>query len=124
MPNWTKADIDGLVERIPPCQTVLRRALYLAAGLTAEGARKPERVPAQLFIDEVGSPNYRVRNGTWDGRTFVPARPPLPGEPKPAPKPETVECWMSLDRYGCYDALYLREPQGSREFIPGTFVPD
>ena len=62
MTKWTKADIDGLVEGMPggvgPQVFIgdiehtgtwvdrgdFLRALYLAAGLTAEGAPKPEKV--------------------------------------------------------------------------------
>ena len=110
----------------------MRRDLYLAAGLTAEGALKPRRVSARLYIDEVDSPNYRVRNGTWDGRTFVPARPAVEGEPKPEPKPEKVRCWIH-DTHG-RKYFHVGEPDhtpyvdgtdGSKcSIIPGTFIPD
>ena len=74
MPNLTKQDIDALVDGMPAVQTCsvngegcgldngrrmesstivgagdLRRSLYLAAGLTAEGERKPERVRCWMF---------------------------------------------------------------------------
>lgn len=63
MTKWTKADIDGLVDALPTSnmwtenpgdtlrfdsctdkvqRSVLRTALYFAAGLTAEGEAKPE----------------------------------------------------------------------------------
>ena len=71
-PNLTKQDIDALVDGLNcdavrsqpmPAQTFscfapmigcyrphdLKRALYLAAGLTAEGERKPERVKCWLW---------------------------------------------------------------------------
>lgn len=98
----TKRDIDALVEAIPSCQTVsygiggpmkpcglyngrdlgngdhvldsrLRRALYLAAGLTAEGEAKPVREKAWLYIGAWNPDDrYRRIDGTWDGATFVP----------------------------------------------------
>ena len=49
--SLTKADIDALVTNMASqnfnptaAWDALRKALYLAAGLTAEGERKPERV--------------------------------------------------------------------------------
>jgi len=67
MPKFTKADIDGLVEGMPSVHAdsrrtgwvkdtevplhALRVALYLAAGLTAEGEPKPERVRCWMVPD-------------------------------------------------------------------------
>ena len=58
MPNWTKADINKLVEGVPVLNWYdklgliergdLRRTLYLAAGLTAGGEPKPEPVRVWL----------------------------------------------------------------------------
>ena len=75
MPNLTKQDIDALVDGLPKDYSntsrdvadnwvfvgALRRALYLAAGLTATGERKPERVRCWMYEDgSVGStPPYR-----------------------------------------------------------------
>lgn len=66
----TKSDIDGLVEAMPQCNgdvvfdwegctsyippEDVRAALYLAAGLTAEGERKPARVRCWLVYDHHG----------------------------------------------------------------------
>lgn len=86
----TKSDIDALVEAIPSCQTVsygiggpmkpcglyngrdlgngdhvldsrLRRAFYLAAGLTAEGERKPEKVRCMKVVN----PEYPAFDHFW-----------------------------------------------------------
>lgn len=91
-PNLTKQDIDALVDGLNcdavrsqpmPAQTFscfapmigcyrphdLKRALYLAAGLTAEGERKPEKVRAQLCREYS---SCALARGTWDGTTFIP----------------------------------------------------
>ena len=72
MPNWAKVDIDGLVERLAAIQARdaikypgkrwynISRDLYLAAGLTAFGAPKPEKVRCCLY------PNYYP-----DGRPLI-----------------------------------------------------
>ena len=59
MTKWTKADIDGLVDNAPAAherwirsfQQDVRTQLYLAAGLTAEGEPKPEKVRCWMFPD-------------------------------------------------------------------------
>lgn len=67
MTKFTKADIDGLVDGLPNvfvdsnrCKHImpysvesagLRSALYLAAGLTAEGEAKPEKVRCWLVTE-------------------------------------------------------------------------
>ena len=64
MSNWTKADIDGLVTSASfilgrrSCDNQARSAFYLAAGLTAEGEAKPERVRCWMSHDELGRPGY------------------------------------------------------------------
>ena len=77
MTKWTKADIDELVEAAPLAQSPhpedritwvetvkdgelvdlddLRATLYLAAGLTAEGEPKPEKVRAWVVRDKMGN---------------------------------------------------------------------
>ena len=60
----TKQDIDALVAGLPSGYwplAALRTHLYLAAGLTASGERKPERVRCWMYEDgSVGSsPPYR-----------------------------------------------------------------
>ena len=54
----TKQDIDALVTNMASqnfnptaAWDALRKALYLAAGLTAEGERKPERVRCWMYDD-------------------------------------------------------------------------
>lgn len=94
MSKLTKADIDGLVDALPNVFADSNRCKYVMS--------------YSLNTDETRTALYLAASLMKNG----------------APKPEKVQCWMSLDRYGRYDALHLREPQGSREFIPGTFVPD
>lgn len=99
MPKLTKADIDGLVEGMPSAcgkeytnlvvgfsnasyavsKESIRRELYLAAGLTAEGEPKPEKVRCWigrtigpdnlpfLIPDAGGQPAWR-----WDDRVLTP----------------------------------------------------
>jgi len=74
----TKADIDGLVEGLPDklrhevvyrdvgddfwmSEQSIRTALYLAAGLTATGERKPERVRCWLHEWRDSSPTLSLR---------------------------------------------------------------
>lgn len=74
----TKQDIDALVDGMPhrpeskeevyldfldDCafwvpKNAFRRAMYVAAGLTAEGERKPERVRCWMALDGRGVPSY------------------------------------------------------------------
>ena len=84
MPKFTKADIDGLVARFESCggdrllvgpesvdEAWLHRALYLAAGLNADGSEKAKVERAQLFL---AGREHRTAllHGTWDGTTFTP----------------------------------------------------
>ena len=46
----------------------LRRALYLAAGLTAEGERKPERVRCWIYSDSSGKCLTMVEPGCGESR--------------------------------------------------------
>ena len=81
MTKLTKADIDALVSLVESCggdrvlvgpesvdEAWLRRALYLAAGLQADGSPKPEQVDVWCR-DE---PRRWLATGTWDGQTFTP----------------------------------------------------
>jgi len=71
----TKADIDGLVEGLPDklrhevvyrdvgddfwmSEQSIRTALYLAAGLTATGERKAEKVRGWLYYGSAGDGPY------------------------------------------------------------------
>lgn len=96
MTKFTKADIDGLVDGMCPRVDYLveiagsslfsgdvRRAMYKAAGLTASGERKPERVrcwlyrmkgqsdPRGISIGPIPAPGI---DGAWEHipGTFVP----------------------------------------------------
>ena len=87
MPKFTKADIDGLVARFESCggdrllvgpesvdEAWLHRALYLAAGLNADGSEKAKVVRAvrDVYETEGHGPRVHTENGTWDGTTFTP----------------------------------------------------
>lgn len=75
----TKQDIDGMVYRLwqkgwgrsDQDLTDLQRDAYLAAGLTAEGAWKPERVVGTLFEDHEGRLAFR-KDGEWIHAYSVP----------------------------------------------------
>lgn len=82
--SLTKQEIDALVDELLKStyglcrynvsdgtytRAGVREAAYLAAGLTAEGERKPERVRAQLCREYS---SCALARGTWDGTTFVP----------------------------------------------------
>ena len=65
--SLTKADIDALVTNMASqnfnptaAWDALRKALYLAAGLTAEGERKPERTRCWMvsYPDEPNCPRW------------------------------------------------------------------
>lgn len=87
MSKLTKADIDGLVEGMfgktgnayefwcatcPTRMTVtieeIKSRAYSAAGLTAEGEPKPEKVD----VWRRDEPRHWLATGYWDGKTFVP----------------------------------------------------
>lgn len=74
--SLTKQDIDALVDGLiqngaldTASANGFASDCYLAAGLTAEGERKPERVRAQLCREYS---SCALARGTWDGTTFVP----------------------------------------------------
>ena len=64
MPNWTKADIDELVEGVPVLNWYdslgilgrkdFRQVLYLAAGLTAGGEPKPKKRRMHIYTYDDG----------------------------------------------------------------------
>ncbi len=87
MTKLTKADIDGLVEGMPdgvladgrykdfgegyiPTADVCR-ALYLAAGLQADGSPKPEKVRCWLIQDQRGFPLWLFLSEPKDMPTAI-----------------------------------------------------
>lgn len=84
--SLTKEQIDALVDGMPRDEEhrcwvdvsgyrliadEFRAILYLAAGLTAEGERKPERVVGTLFEDHEGRLAFR-KDGEWIHAYSVP----------------------------------------------------
>jgi len=89
MSKLTKADIDGLVEAMDRVQSNvpwsedelqpglqwrrpldLRTALYLAAGLTSTGERKPERVRLHRYTYDDGRPTVFSYDEIWGSRYY------------------------------------------------------